>query len=195
MPRDKDIQHSVLIASASEQFVMLVRKSLKNCLTMDCCKSGSMARRNLLEKDYDLIVINIPLPDETGEALALDAAGRNRASVMLAAPQEVSDFIMDQVSDYGILVIPKPATAGRIDRAIRFLTAIQNRIHIIESRTRRLEEKMEETRIVNKAKFLLVEKKDMTEDQAHRWIGSQAMNHGVSRKRIAQSILNHERNP
>ena len=192
MSRNKDIQHSVLIVSVSEQFVLHVRKSLMNCLTIDCCKSGTMARRRLLEKDYDLIVINIPLSDETGETLALDAAERSRASVMVAVPREVSDFVMDQVSDHGILVLPKPATAGRIDKAIRFMMAIQNKIRIIERKTRRLEDKMEEIRLVNKAKFLLVEKKSMTEDQAHRLIGRQAMNHGLSRKRIAQRILDQE---
>ncbi|MBQ9443602.1 MAG: ANTAR domain-containing protein, partial [Lachnospiraceae bacterium] len=51
------------------------------------------------------------------------------------------------------------------------------------------EEKIEELRIVSKAKILLVEKKKMTEDEAHRYIGKQAMDRGVSRRRIAERIL------
>ena len=42
MSRNKDIQHSVLIVSVSEQFVLHVRKSLMNCLTIDCCKNGQI---------------------------------------------------------------------------------------------------------------------------------------------------------
>ena len=48
---------------------------------------------------------------------------------------------------------------------------------------------MEEIRIVSKAKILLVEKKKMTEDEAHRYIGKMAMDHGVSRKRIAEQLI------
>jgi response regulator NasT len=48
---------------------------------------------------------------------------------------------------------------------------------------------MEELRLVSKAKILLVEKKQMTEDEAHRFIGKQAMNRGISRRKIAEEIL------
>jgi response regulator NasT len=48
---------------------------------------------------------------------------------------------------------------------------------------------MEELRLVSKAKVLLVEKKKMTEDEAHRLIGKQAMDQGISRRRAAQRLL------
>ena len=86
-------------------------------------------------------------------------------------------------------MVRKPAPAGQIDKAIRFLTAVQNKMVRLKQKTRKVEEKLEESRAVNRAKLLLVEKKGFTEETAHKFIGKQAMNRRVSRKRIAQRII------
>ena len=43
--------------------------------------------------------------------------------------------------------------------------------------------------MVSRAKLLLVEKKHMTEDEAHRYIGKLAMDGGVSRGIAARQIV------
>ncbi len=189
MLRYDDIQHSILIVSSSERFALLVKKSLKNYITIDIVKSSSLARRYILEKDYTLVVIDSPLAHETGEDLALDITERGDASVMLVAPEEISGFVMENAADHGILVIRKPAPAGQIDKAIRFLSAVQSKIARLKQKTRKVEEKLEENRAVNRAKLLLIEKKGFTEETAHKFIGKQAMNRRVSRKRVAQRII------
>ncbi len=184
-----DIQHSILIVSASEQFDAVVKKSLKNFITIDRVSSVATARRHILERYYDLVVVCAPMPDETGEEFVLDTAERCNASVLLVVPQEVYEDALDHVTDHGVLVVSKADPPSHIDKAIRLLTAMQNRLHMLEKKTLTVEEKMEEIRIVSKAKILLVEKKKMTEDEAHRYIGKMAMDHGVSRKRIAEQLI------
>ncbi|MBQ3485974.1 MAG: ANTAR domain-containing protein, partial [Clostridia bacterium] len=51
------------------------------------------------------------------------------------------------------------------------------------------EEKMEEIRIVNRAKWLLISELKFDEPGAHRYIEKQAMDRCVSRKVIAQEII------
>lgn len=189
MPKSMDTQHSILIVSSSGQFDAIVNRSLTGYISKDICKSAAIARRFVLERYYDLVVINAPLPDENGEDLAMDVSENCNASILLVTPQDVADAAMERLSDHGILIVPKPAPGGRIDKAIRFLFSIQDRMHAIERKRQAAEEKIEELRIVSKAKILLVEKKMMTEDEAHRYIGKQAMDRGVSRRRIAERIL------
>ena len=52
MPHNKAIQHSILIVSSSEHFQGLVKRSLKDFITIDSAGSGSAARRYILEKYY-----------------------------------------------------------------------------------------------------------------------------------------------
>ena len=181
--------HSILIVSASEQFDAIVKRSLKGFTTINFVKSGSLARRSVMEKEYDIIVVNSPLPDETGIDLALDTAEKSRASILLVVPKEIYEDVLERVTDLGVQVLPKPFPKGRVDKAVRFLAAIQKKSLKLEKKVLSIEEKMEELRLVSRAKILLVEKKNMSEDEAHRYIGKAAMDNGLSRKRIAEKIL------
>lgn len=191
MPKIEDIQHSILIVSAVEQFETVVRKTLPpgRVMSVDTAKSAAAARRCVLERYYDIVVINAPLPDEPGTDFALDVTEQCHASVLLVVPQEMYQDIFERVTDCGILALAKPFPKSSLNRAIRYLMAVQRKIHVLEKKVLSVEEKMEELRIVNRAKLLLIEKKHMTEDDAHRFIGKQAMDSGISRKRAAQRIL------
>lgn len=52
-----------------------------------------------------------------------------------------------------------------------------------------VEEKMEEIRTVNRAKWLLIENLKMTEPDAHRYIEKQAMDRCVTKREVAEGIL------
>ena len=119
MSKNKDIQHSILIVSASEQFDSIVKSSLKNFMTVEFRKTGALGRRAILERYFDMIVVNSPLPDETGEDLVLDTAEKSNASILIVCPRDSFEDVLDHVTDSGILVVPKPFPRGRIDKAIR----------------------------------------------------------------------------
>ena len=189
MPKNIDIQHSILIVSSSGQFDSIVKSSLKGFSTVENRKTGALARRAILERYFDMIVIDSPLPDETGEELAMDAAEKSNASILLVCPRDSFEEVLDRVTDSGILVVYKPFPRGRIDKAIRLLCASQTRIRELEMKIGTLEDKMEELRIVSRAKITLIEKKNMSEDEAHRFIGKFAMDNGISRGRAASLIL------
>ncbi len=189
MSKSEDTGRSVLIVSASEQFTAAVKKMVKGVIMLDSKKSAATARRMILERYYDLVIINAPLPDEPGEDLAIDVTRECRASVLLVTPGEMYNDVLEHVTDFGILVLSKPVTFRRLDQAVRFMSAAQNTIRALEKEIQTTREKMEELRIVSKAKLVLIEQRHMTEDEAHRYIGKQAMDNGLSRRRAAERIL------
>ena len=189
MPKHDDTVHSALIVSAAEQFETLIKRSLMDVITVESRKSGAMARRYVLERYYDLVIINAPLPDESGEELALDIVEQCDASVLMVVPQDIFEDVLERVTEQGVMVMPKPSPKGRIDKSVHFLVATQNKMHKLEAKVAKAEEKMEEMRVVNKAKLLLINKKKMSEDEAHRYIGKMAMDNGISRGRAAERIL------
>lgn len=189
MPRKEDILHSVLIVSSSEKFDAVVRQLIQGYVMVDSRKSTAMARRCILERYYDLVVINAPLPDESGEQFAIDAAQGSNASVLLVNPSESYEAVLEHVTDHGILVLSKPVPRGQVEKAIRFLFAQQGRMRQMEKKISSLEDKMEEIRMVTKAKFYLVENHHMSEDEAHRYIGKMAMDNGISRGKAAERVL------
>ena len=191
MREHEKVLHSIMIVSSSDSFDAAVRKALpaRNYLSVDFCKNVSAARQRFFERYYDIVVINFPLPDETGADFAFDIAQNGTASVLIAAPVEVFDEVLEQVSDYGILAISRPIQNRQLEKAVRLLCAIQEKMQHLQQEIMNAHEKMEELRVVGKAKCLLIEKKHVSEEDAHRFIGKEAMNNGVPRKTIAEKIL------
>ena len=191
MARETDRPNAILVVSGSERFDAIVRKTLsgRRFSSIEFRKNIAAARQCFMERLFDIVVINCPLPDEFGYEFALDITERSNASVLLAVPSEIFEDVMNHVTDYGILVIPKSTVQERMDGALRLLMAVQKKIHRLEKQVQAAAVKMEELRVVSRAKLLLVEKRHMTEDDAHRLIGKQAMDEGVSRRRAAEKIL------
>ena len=191
MPREKQTKHSILTVSGNKELGPLIRRSLQSecIISAEYTNSAAAARRCILERYYTIVVINSPIHGESGTELAIDAASQCSASILLIVPGDIYAETVERVTDYGILVIDKPFPIQRLTRALRFLSAHQSRLQKLEEKLRAAEEKIQEIMQVDKAKFFLVEHRHMTEDEAHRYIGKQAMDHGSSRKRIAQEIL------
>ena len=191
MSRQEYNLHSILIVSGSGPFTETVRRAIPSSayVTVDVKQNASSARRAVMERSYDIVIINIPLPDETGVEFSLDIAESINASILMAAPGEVYEYALEYVTDQGIMVLSKPFEGSRLNQALRYLMAVQEKLRKVEKQVQVLEEKAQEQRIVTKAKFYLVEEKHFTEDEAHRYIGKLAMDNGVSRKRAAQKIL------
>ena len=66
---------------------------------------------------------------------------------------------------------------------------MRNRMQSFESRVESLETRMEEIKIVNRAKLILVERLKMSEPEAHRFIEKSAMDRCVKKREIAENII------
>ncbi len=184
-------QHDILIVSSYEKFSDSVTRALSDgrYRDVDVRKSASSARRELLEKSYDVAMINMPLSDEPGVDLAIDIAATYPTGVIIVASSEISEDVAERVTDDGIIVIAKPASARIVKRAVRVLCALLDKLKKSEKKVLTLEEKMEEIRLVNRAKWKLIDEQGMSEDDAHRHIGKLAMDKCISKGDAAREIL------
>lgn len=73
--------------------------------------------------------------------------------------------------------------------ALGWMASARERLRRAEKKTISIEEKMEEIRIVNRAKWLLISEIKMDEPNAHRYIEKQAMDRCVSKRAIAEEII------
>ena len=152
-------------------------------------QSAVGARQRVTEAGYDIVVINTPLPDEFGTRLALDLTEDSTSCVLLLVKEEHYSDIEARVSPYGVLTLPKPTSSAAVSQALALLRATRERLRRFEQKNATIEEKMQEIRLVNRAKWLLIENLKMTEAEAHRYLEKTAMDRCVSRREIAQSII------
>ncbi len=145
-------------------------------------------RRLALESTMDLVVLNTPLKDEFGTRLALDLADYNIA-VLLMVQGDVFDQVCYKVEDYGVLTLAKPVSRQSFYTAVKLLTAMRAKMLCMEKKNQALQEKMQDIRTINRAKWLLITNLQMTEDEAHYHIEKKAMNSRLSRREAAEEII------
>lgn len=184
-------RYSVLAVSVSLKFVETLRTLLPEGRygPVTVLHDAAAARRALAENSYDLVLINTPLPDEFGTRLALDACESSSAGVLLLVKAEHCPDIEAQVSAHGVLTLAKPTSAQLFAQTLRLLCITRERLRGMEKKAVTLQEKMEEIRLVNRAKWLLIEELKMTEQEAHRYIEKRAMDRCVTRRAVAEQIL------
>ena len=183
--------YSVLIVSSSEKFNTYFTDILSGPAICRISRaiSVSEARRSISERDFDMIIINSPVRDDTGVRFALDASDRPCSVVMFAAEQEMYADCFNRMSSHGIFMLMKPSTRSLIQSAVSWLITARERIRMTEVRESSVEEKMNEIRLVNRAKWILINDQGLTEPEAHMMINRMAMDRCVSKKEIAEEII------
>lgn len=184
-------QYSILIVSQSEQLNSFVKKVVSDgrFSTIEFRRSAAQAAQELLNRHYDVILVNAPLPDEFGTGFVMDICTRYTSGVLVLTPGDVADDVTERVIDYGVVVLAKPLTNRALARNLRHLTAIQNKMRETEEKVLTLEERIKEMRTVNQAKCLLIEKEQMSEADAHRYLNRTAMDRCISKRILAEEII------
>ena len=151
--------------------------------------SGAEARRRMLESDFELIVVNAPLPDEFGHELCSSAVEKTDAGVVLLAKAAAAEQLLTPMSEQGVLLLSKPFSNTLFLQAIHLAAASNHRLQLLRQENARMQEKIAQVRLVSRAKCCLVEHEHMTEAEAHRYIETQAMDTRRDRTEIAQEVL------
>ena len=183
--------YSVLVVSSAERFCASISKLLPESTyhRVDYVYNSQAAKRATLETSYDFVIINAPLADEFGTRFAIDVSKDKGVISLLIVKTEVYDDIYMKVYQQGVFCLPKPASTQMILQALQWMASARERLRKSEKKTSSIEDKMAEIRIVNRAKWLLIENLSMTEDDAHKYIERQAMDRCVTKKEIAENII------
>lgn len=183
--------YSVLIVSENEKF----RTSLMPVLPentfspVDSTTSMSSARKILIERKYDLMIINTPLLDDFGTKLAIDASNEKNIATLILVKRDSYAETYSKVVKYGVFTLAKPTSTQTFAQALDWLCAMREKLRRYEKTISSVEDKMQEIRLVNRAKWILIKDLKMSEEDAHRFIEKQAMDKCITKMEIAKNII------
>ena len=183
--------YSVLVVSSQQKFHEAMAPMLPPAEFYPVCFTGNVAaaRREMLSRSFDLVLINAPLPDDSGIRLAIDASKRMDTVVLLLLRADTFEEVNERVTSHGVFTLQIPFSAATIRQGLKWMISARERLRTVETKNLSVEEKMEEIRLVNRAKWILIEQLNMNESDAHRHIEKQAMDLCTSKKEIAQHII------
>lgn len=159
------------------------------CRDITVVDNGGEARRRLVDIDYDLCIINAPLARESGEQLAVEIAEKNICQVILFVKSEFMEEMTERVEDFGVITVAKPISRQLFWSALKLAKVAQRRIVMAHRETVRLQQKLEDIKLISRAKCVLIAAAGLSEEEAHRQIERQAMDRRLTRVEVARQIL------
>lgn len=165
---------------------MLNSHSFSKIVTIQNAKE---AQKEITENEYDLVIIDTPLPDEFGDNFATFASEQSTAEIILLVNNNLLGQVSSAAEKSGVLVLSKPVAPEYFYQSLKVLTANRNRLMQLKDENQKLQKKIAEIKLVDRAKCILIQYLNMTEEQAHKYIEKQAMDMRQSRLVTAENIL------
>ena len=111
------------------------------------------------------------------------------AGVVLLVKAEMADEVAVRVEDAGVFVVPKPLNRALLFGAVKLAQAANRRIMGLQRQNNILQQKIDDIRLVDRAKCALIQYRLLTEPEAHKYIEREAMDSRRTRREVAQAIL------
>lgn len=181
----------VLVVSKTAKMTELLKEVLPsgNFTDMTWVKTAGEAKRLLLGTAYDIAVINTPLEDDFGIIAAIDINAQHDCGILLLVGSEMYEQVSCKTRDWGIFTLQKPVSRQMLTGTVAVMMTAQLKVHKMSAKITQLQRRMEEMSLIDRAKWILIDKLKMSEPQAHRYIEKQAMDRCMRRAEIAEYII------
>ena len=183
-------QYRLLLVSSGDKFIREAEALLQgDQYQTEQSVSASDARCKLLENSYDMVIVNSPLSDESGSRLCIDASQNNGTIAALFSANDSFAEVYAKTSVHGVFVIQKPTSKLLMSQALSLMICARERLRTAEKKANKAQNRLDAIRIVNKAKWFLIENEGMSEEEAHKYVEKKAMDAGIAKKLAAQLII------
>jgi AmiR/NasT family two-component response regulator len=151
--------------------------------------SASEARHVALKGDFDLVLINMPLTDETGKELAFDFADYTNSAVMTLLANGREEIIGSFGRNKGIFIVTKPINRKVFLDSVAFVLASRRKLKKMIQKNMELTKMLEDLKAVSQAKCMLIANSKLSEMEAHRYIEKQAMDLQLTKRQVAERLI------
>lgn len=182
----------VIVISSAGTAADTLSLFLKECFgcKVTIADSARQAREILSgSRDFELVLINSPLVDETGIELAEYAAEITAASCMVLIKSENYEKVSPRADRGDIILVAKPFSRQVLYQVVKAVNTALRRSYAMYEETVRLERKIDEIKIIDMAKFRLMEFRGMTEQEAHSYLEQYAMKNRKKKSVAALEII------
>lgn len=179
--------YSIMIYSRDEKLLELIKSILPvQVFEIDFFQDLNAVKRKLVNRRYDIIIIDSEESDVIDFSISISD---DSTAVVIFCSAMNFENISERVEHNGIITFSKPFDSYQFYSFTKIVIAVVHKIQSINLKTIKLKEKMDEIRIVNRAKLLLVKNLSMTEQEAHKLIEKKAMDRCKKKSEIAEQII------
>lgn len=150
--------------------------------------SAADALAELEHKDYDLVIVNSASLTRAKEVAERASVCKECGVILIESAQGYENSVRE-LKKSGITVIPRPLSRVTLLSAVQNVYATSLRLAGLKEENLSLTRKIEDLKIIDRAKIALITRFGYSEDEAHKYIERQAMNLRTTKREVAMNIL------
>lgn len=157
-------------------------------------RSGDEAVAQAGATNPDVVLLDVRMPDGSG----IDAARRLRTAmpdvaVVLYTGDATLDLTGEGLEDSAALaVLPKPAAPNAIDASLRLAVRRARELRTVRAEAADAKQQLENRKLVERAKGMLMQRMQIAEPEAYRFLQKTSQNRAVPIVEIARIILEND---
>ena len=181
-----EMQGGVIVATGKIE----ASEKIKNILieggydVLDVCKSGNEVIMKSIQYSPELVILSYKLPDTTVMEIYDSLVGTCDFLVLASEP-----YLSIVSENMDVYYLPNPFSKSILLNSVNMIFQSRKKMAKLQKKVENLENKMEERKVIEKAKALLIKNKKITEEEAFRIIQKRSMNSGKKMIDIAKEIL------
>ena len=181
----------VLIVSNTDFAKIVLTENSNDILNFQITASSEFeaSKKLVSSNNYGIIIIDSPINNSLCEDFALYSAMNSLSGIIMLVDSIDFDKLSQSLAEYGIMVIQKPINPTLFTQSLLLAKSTSKRLDLYKKENIKLKNKINEIRITDRAKAVLIKYLHFSEPQAHRFIEKQAMDLRVTKAEVAQNIL------
>jgi two-component system, response regulator PdtaR len=154
----------------------------------EICISGNEAIRRVRQTPPDILLINFEMHDLNGLEVAKIIGDENLCSVVLMVGGAQRGYAIEAIAEHDITLLAKPLNKLVLLNTLDIVFQARTRMVNLGRKLEKVKEDLENRKIIEKAKGVLIKTKYISEGEAYRRIQKMSMDNRVSMKEVAMRI-------
>lgn len=152
--------------------------------------TGGMKLREICSRgETDIAVMILPLENEFGLETALHISRLDKCGLLILVPGKVYEEVCTKGAGISAPILPRSASGAMVTNMLRFLEGQRAKISALYEENEGLRRSVDEMKLVNRAKCVLIEYLRISEQEAHRQLQKRAMDKRITLTDAAADVL------
>jgi len=182
--------NSVMIAVTNKEAAHKIKHVLSRAgyHVPEVCASGNEAIRRVRQTPPDILLINFEMHDVNGLEVAKIIGDGNLCSVILMIGNEQKGYALEAIGEHDITLLEKPLNKLAMLNTIDIVLQTRERMVNLSKKLDKAKEDLENRKVIEKAKGIMMRKNYISEGEAYRRIQKMSMDNRVSMREVAERI-------
>ena len=152
---------------------------------------GRKALKVIFQTEPDLVIMDAKLPGAQGLGI-IKIIEEHRAAPVILLTESHDQGLLEEAKDYWIFgCLQKPVSDAQLLPAVEIAVANFRKFAKLMEENKRLKTALEERKLVEKAKGIVMEAKGFSEKEAYKYMQRLSMDNCVPIARVARNILSY----